>query len=80
MGQWMTAVQRRDDQRTAHCVGNWRRAEQRVIVRMPGGFEYRAMEVAQATVLKGTGAIKYDWQKTHSSLAEVEHTPAGPAS
>jgi Predicted metal-binding integral membrane protein (DUF2182) len=49
MGQWMTAVQRRDDQRTAHCVGNWRRAEQRVIVRMPGGFEYRAMEVAQAT-------------------------------
>ena len=54
--------------------------EQRVIMRIRGGFEYRAMEVAQATVFKGTGAIKYDWQKTHSSLTEVEHTPAGPAS
>ena len=53
--------------------------EQRVIVRMPGGFEYKEMEVAQAVTLKGTGAIKYDWQKTHSSLAEVEHTPAGVA-
>ena len=51
--------------------------EQRVIVRMPNGFEYREMEVAQTAVLKGTGEIKYDWQKTHSSLAEVEHTPAG---
>jgi hypothetical protein len=54
--------------------------EQRVIVRMPGGFEYREMEVAQTGILKGTGAIKYDWQKTHSSLAEVEHTPTGLAS
>ena len=54
--------------------------EQRVIVRMPGGFEYKEMEVAQAVTLKGTGAIKYDWQKTHSSLAEVEHTPVGLAS
>jgi hypothetical protein len=51
--------------------------EQRVIVRMPNGFEYTEMEVAQTAILKGTGEIKYDWQKTHSSLAEVEHTPAG---
>ncbi len=54
--------------------------EQRVIVHMPGGFEYKEMEVAEAVTLKGTGAIKYDWHKTHSSLAEVEHTPAGLAS
>jgi hypothetical protein len=54
--------------------------EQQVIVRMPGGFEYKEMEVAQAVTLKGTGAIKYDWHHTHSSLAEVEHTPAGLAS
>lgn len=51
--------------------------EQRVIVRMPNGFEYREMEVAQTAVLKGTGEIKYDWHKTHSSLAAVEHTPTG---
>ncbi len=51
--------------------------EQRVIVNMPGGMEYKEMEVAQTAVLKGTGAIKFDHQKTHSSLAEVEHTQAG---
>jgi hypothetical protein len=51
--------------------------EQRVIVRMPGGFEYKEMEVAQTGILKGTGEIKYDWHHTHSSLADVEHTPAG---
>lgn len=51
--------------------------EQRVIVRMPGGFEYKEMEVAQTGILKGTGEIKYDWQNTHSSLADVEHTPTG---
>jgi hypothetical protein len=48
--------------------------EQRVIVRLPGGFEYKEMEVAQAVTMKSTGAIKFDWQKTHSSLATVEHT------
>jgi len=51
--------------------------EQRVIVQMPGGFEYKEMEVAQAVTLKSTGAIKFDWQQTHSSLAEVEHTQEG---
>ena len=53
--------------------------EQRVIVQMPGGFEYKEMEVAQAATLKSEGEIKYEWQDTHSSLAEVEHTPEGPA-
>ena len=53
--------------------------EQRVIVQMPGGFEYHEMEVAQTGTLKGTGEIKFDWSGTHSSLAEVEHTPQGVA-
>ena len=52
-------------------------AEQRVVVRMPGGMEYKEMEVAQAVVLKGTAAIKFDHRNTHSSLAVVEHTQAG---
>jgi hypothetical protein len=54
--------------------------KQRVIVQMPGGFEYKEMEVAQTGVLKSTGEIKFDWSGTHSSLAEVEHTPEGVAS
>lgn len=51
--------------------------EQRVTVRMPGGFEYKEMEVAQTKSLKGTGEIKFDHTGTHSSLAIVEHTPEG---
>lgn len=51
--------------------------EQRVIVKMPDGFEYKEMEVAQAAMLKSNGAIKFEWQKTHSSLAEVEQTDKG---
>ncbi len=51
--------------------------EQRVIVRMPNGFEYKEMEVAQTGVLKASGAIKFNHQKTHSSLANVEHTGKG---
>ncbi len=53
--------------------------EQRVIVCMPDGFEYREMEVAQAEVLRSSGAIEFDWQGTHSSLAEVTHTEKGLA-
>jgi hypothetical protein len=48
--------------------------EQRVIVQIPDGFEYKESEVAQAKSLKSTGEIKFDWTDTHSSLAEVEHT------
>jgi hypothetical protein len=51
--------------------------EQRVIVQIPQGMEYREIEVAQAMVLKGTAAIKFDHQHTHSSMAHVEHTQAG---
>jgi len=51
--------------------------ENRVIVRMPGGIEYKEMDVARTRTLKSTGAIKFDWQKTHSSLADVEQTDKG---
>ena len=51
--------------------------EQRVIVRLPDGFEYKEMEVAQSKSLKSTGAIKFDWKGTHASLALVEHTEKG---
>ena len=53
--------------------------EQRVRLQMPNGFEYKEMEVAQSVVLKGTGAIKFDHKGTHSSLANVDHTPTGLA-
>ena len=51
--------------------------EQEVIVRMPNGMEYKEFFVAQASVLKGTGAIKFDYKNRHSSLADVEHTQKG---
>jgi hypothetical protein len=51
--------------------------EHRVVVHIPEGMEYREMEVAQAMVLKGSAAIKFDHRNTHSSLAEVEHTHLG---
>jgi hypothetical protein len=50
---------------------------QQVIVKMPNGMEYREMQVAQSTVLKGTGTVKFNYQNTHSSLAAVEHTQDG---
>ncbi len=52
-------------------------AEQRVIVKMPNGMEYKEMEVARAVVLKGTGPIKFGHTNTHSSLAEIEQTQKG---
>jgi len=51
--------------------------EQRVIVKLPGGFEYKEMDVAQTKKLTGTGAIKFDHKGTHSSLANIEHTNEG---
>ena len=51
--------------------------EQQVIVKMPNGMEYKEFNVAQTLVLKGTGAVKFDYKNTHSSLAEIEHTQSG---
>lgn len=48
--------------------------EQRVSVRMPGGFEYKEAEVAVTTLLSSSAEVKFDWKGTHSSLAKVEHT------
>jgi hypothetical protein len=51
--------------------------EYRVQVSIPEPFEYGLAEIASATVNKGTGAIKYDWPDSHSSMTYVEHTPTG---
>jgi hypothetical protein len=51
--------------------------QQRVIVRLPDGFEYKEAEVARATTLQADGAIKFDWHNTHSSLSHVEQTSEG---
>jgi hypothetical protein len=48
--------------------------EQRVIVQIPGGFEYKESEVAQTAMLNSSGEVKFDWKGTHSSLATIEHT------
>jgi hypothetical protein len=50
----------------------------RMLVRIPDGFEYFEAEIASARA-KGTGDIKFDFTERHSSLAHVEHTPAGLA-
>jgi len=52
-------------------------AEHRVVLQLPAGIEYREIEVAQAIVLRGTAAIKFEYSGTHCSLAEIEHTQAG---
>lgn len=49
--------------------------EQRASISLPGGFEYKESEVAQCAVLTSTGENRFDWQGTHSSLADVDHTP-----
>jgi hypothetical protein len=52
-------------------------AEQRVVVCMPDGMEYREMNVAASAMLQATGPIEFSHRNTHSSLAEVEHTQDG---
>ncbi|MEK6952447.1 MAG: DUF1326 domain-containing protein [Nanoarchaeota archaeon] len=51
--------------------------KQKYVVRLPSGMEYKEFDLAFATVLKGTGKIKFNLQHTHSSLAKVEHTNRG---
>lgn len=46
-------------------------------IHIPGGFEYSTAEIANATVNRGLGEIAYDWPDSHSSIANVEHTPKG---
>lgn len=54
-------------------------AEQRAILHLPTGFEYREIDVAQTVTLRGTGAIRFDHKGTNSNLALVDHTPQGLA-
>jgi hypothetical protein len=52
-------------------------SEQRVVVRMPDGMEYKEFEVAQTKVLKGIGSIKFSHPGRHSSLAVIDHNQNG---
>lgn len=48
----------------------------RVRVVMPEGFEHREAEIASVNI-RSTGAIQYETQHSHSSLANVVQTPQG---
>ena len=50
----------------------------RIQIVMPEGFAHRAAEVASANI-RSSGAIKFETQGTHSSLANVVQTPEGVA-
>jgi hypothetical protein len=50
----------------------------RIQVHMPDGFEYRVAEIASARG-KAEGDITFDLVDSHSSMALVDQTPAGPA-
>jgi hypothetical protein len=52
-------------------------AEHRIRVVIPEGFEHHQGEIASARYLRASGKIKYSFQNSHSTLAEVEHTPQG---
>lgn len=51
--------------------------QQRVQVLLPGGFEYKQMEVARATMLEVSGLISFKHSNSHSSLAHVDHMHMG---
>lgn len=53
-------------------------APHRIQVVMPEGFEHREAEVASSNI-RSSGAIRFETQGTHSSLATVVHTPQGVA-
>jgi hypothetical protein len=51
----------------------------RVITKIPGGMEYTnrdgEAEIAQATTIKGDGAIRFELSNAHSSMAYVRRGP-----
>jgi hypothetical protein len=53
-------------------------APHRIQVNMPEGFEHKLAEIASARI-DSTGGIPFSVPEGHSSLARVEHTPAGVA-
>jgi len=52
---------------------------QRAILRLPDGLEYKEMDIGLTRTMRTTGPIAMDYHDTHSSLADVVHTPAGVA-
>jgi hypothetical protein len=53
-------------------------APHRIQVVMPEGFEHRSAEIASSNI-RSLGAIKFQTEATHSSLAHVVQTPQGVA-
>ena len=53
-------------------------APHRIQVNMPEGFEHHLAEVASANI-RSSGALKFDFKASHSSLATVIQTPQGVA-
>jgi hypothetical protein len=55
----------------------------RVVVTIPGGFEYTgpdsSAETAQATLIRARGGVELDLTDTHASLAWVKHEGEVPA-
>ena len=51
-------------------------ADHRIQVNMPEGFEYRVAEVGSARI-SSTGAIKFNTEARHGTLARVVQTPQG---
>jgi hypothetical protein len=52
-------------------------APHRILVVMPEGFEHHQGEIVSAQTLKASGAIKFRFKNTHSTLAKVDHGPKG---
>lgn len=53
-------------------------ADHRIQVVMPQGFEHRLGEIASASI-HSTGAIRFETERSHSTLAHVVQTPEGVA-
>jgi hypothetical protein len=51
--------------------------EHRALIELPNGIEYFSTEIAVAKILKSTGDIPFDEKACHSSLSEIEQSPAG---
>jgi hypothetical protein len=50
-------------------------AEHRILVVMGERFEHHEAEIASAPILKANGGIRYRYENSHSTLAQIEHTP-----
>lgn len=54
-------------------------AEQRAILHLPDGFEYKEVDIGQTVSLKGTGAVRFEHRGTNANFAHVDHSPRGLA-